>query len=68
LYQFRNAIKSLLGIMQPSIHLYTITTRKYRFILILQEICQIEWVDTHESLGYKIVTGKVYQQPEANLG
>lgn len=44
-----------------SIHLYSLTTWKYVFILILQEICPIGWADDQESLGEVIVPGKAYQ-------
>jgi hypothetical protein len=33
----------------------------------LQKICSIGWANAKESLGYAIVTGKVYELQEAIL-
>lgn len=45
-----------------SISLHGITTRKYIFVLILQENCPVGWADAQESSGYVIVAEKANQQ------
>jgi len=55
--------------MKSSICLHSITTGENNFILILQEICPMEWANAQESLDYVVVVaGNADQQWEAIQG